>query len=230
MVTTLCLVESSANRAGAAAHLPDPVRRALHLRGIRMDALPAESRETFSDRIDTAVMALFRDTRDGEFFEALYSRTGGAVHEWLRRLLAQQRCGLDPQELLQDTFVNVYKYSSRFRDERPESFRVWIRTIASNVLRRARSQMPRRGDSTVSEKLREPEARHAEPARRLDEEEERRRLAFVWILFLEHYLRAYGALSPRDREALALVEVDGLSYAKAGARLAVGPSNMKMIM
>jgi RNA polymerase sigma factor (sigma-70 family) len=175
-------------------------------------------------------MALFRDTRDAEFFEALYARTGGAVLEWLRRLLAQQRCGLDPLEVLQDTFVNVYQYSKRFRDERPESFRVWVRTIASNALRRARSQMPRRAPSLVSEKLGEPIARHSEPNRRLDEEEERRRLALTWILFLEHYLRAYAELAPRDQRALALVEVECMSYLEAGAVLAVGASNMKMIM
>src|SRR5687768_18347056 len=101
----------------AAGDLTPPVRRALLARGVLLEVLPGESPAGFGERIDTALMALFRDTRDGSTFEALYSRTRGGVFEWLRRLLAQHRCGLDPLEVLQDTFVNVYQYSARFRDE-----------------------------------------------------------------------------------------------------------------
>ncbi|HUR27106.1 MAG TPA: sigma-70 family RNA polymerase sigma factor [Planctomycetota bacterium] len=227
MATTLSLVDTP---APASPRVPELVREALVRRGVLLEPLPDESPSKFSERIDTAMMALFRDTHDTVTFEALYARTGGAVLEWLQRLLARERCGLDPLEVLQDTFVNVYKYSTRFRDERPESFRVWVRTIAANALRRARSEMPRRADSLGLDKPREPEALRAEPTRRLDEEEERRQLALMWMVFLDHYLRAYAGLSPRDQLALALVEVEGLSYAQAGARLAVGQSNMKMIM
>ncbi|HTF91377.1 MAG TPA: RNA polymerase sigma factor [Planctomycetota bacterium] len=230
MVTTLRLVPGCDVWSDDARSLPESIRNELLERGVSVEALPDESPSRFAERLDTAVMALFRDTRSAPVFEALYARTGGSVFEWLRRLLSQQRCGLDPLEVLQDTFVNVYQYSSRFRDERPESFRVWVRTIASNAFRRARAQMPRRSDRVPTEKSFEPEARHAEPMRRLDEEEERRRLALTWILFLEHYSRAYAGLASRDQRALALVEIDCLSYAEAGVRLAVGPSNMKMIM
>ena len=230
MVTTLRALSGPDPRLNSARDLPAPIARALLARGVLIDAQADEGESANNDRLDTALMALFRDTRSAESFEALYAHSGGSVFEWLRRLLAQNRCGLDPLELLQDTFVNVYQYSSRFRDERPQSFRVWVRTIAANALRRARSQMPRGADLLFPEQVREPEARHAEPTRRLDEEEERRRLALTWILFLEHYLQAYAGLAARDQRALAMVEIECLSYAEAGERLAVGPSNMKMIM
>jgi DNA-directed RNA polymerase specialized sigma24 family protein len=60
--------------------------------------------------------------------------------------------------------------------------------------------------------------------------EEAEKLRIVWMLFLQHYAAAFDSLSPRDRRALELVEVDELSYAETGQRLGVGPSNMKMIM
>lgn len=230
MVTTLRALPPGISGDAPAAALPASVRRALQDRGVPLDALPGESVRTRDERIDTALMALFRDTRQGQSFDALYSRTRGGVFSWVRRLLSQHHCGLDPLEVLQDTFVNVYQYSARFRDERPESFRVWVRTIASNALRRSRSQLPRRREQALGEHFREPIAQGSEPTRRMDEREDQRGLALTWLLFLQHYQHAFSQLAQRDRGALELVEVEGLSYAEAGARLAVGPSNMKMIM
>lgn len=230
MVTTLRALPHGIPPQDAAPVLPAAVLRALQERGVALEALAGESERSRDERIDTALMALFRDTRQGQSFDVLYSRTRGGVFAWVRRLLAQQQCGLDPFEVMQDTFVNVYQYSARFRDERPESFRVWVRTIASNALRRSRSQLPRRREQALGENSREPIAHGSEPTRPMDEREEQRGLALTWMLFLQHYQQAFSQLALRDRTALELVEVQGLSYAEAGARLAVGPSNMKMIM
>ncbi|MEO6710955.1 MAG: hypothetical protein ABI054_12170, partial [Planctomycetota bacterium] len=115
MVTALRLVPGCDVLTDDAGSLPESIRKELLERGMSLEALPGESPSRFAERLDTAVMALFRDTRSAPVFEALYARTGGSVFEWLRRLLSQQRCGLDPLEVLQDTFVNVYQYSSRFR-------------------------------------------------------------------------------------------------------------------
>jgi DNA-directed RNA polymerase specialized sigma24 family protein len=107
---------------------------------------------------------------------------------------------------------------------------VWVRTVAANVLRRAAQRRSRFSLQELPEGLQEPADRGAAPLRRLLDGEECRRLEQAWVLFLLHYARAYGALRERDRRALELVEVRGLSYAETGARLRVGPSNMKMIM
>lgn len=50
------------------------------------------------------------------------------------------------------------------------------------------------------------------------------------MILLLHYAAAWEKLSTRDRAALEMIEVQGLSYAEAGRRLKVGRSNMKMIM
>ena len=110
-----------------------------------------------------------------------------------------------------------------------------MRTIAGNVLRRAttRGRVRRRGELSLDDLpdgLGEPVDPAQGPSLRLVEGEEREQLARAWLLFLTHYARAYAALSPRDRRALQLVEVEGLSYAEACARLQVSGSNMKMIM
>lgn len=132
--------------------------------------------------------------------------------------------------MLQDTFVNVFRYASSFRTDHSASFRVWVRTIASNVLRRARASAPRRwvgGDDEIAPEI--PDTAFG-PHLRVVHGEDIVSLRGAWSLFLQHYARAFAALSPRDRTALDMVEVQGLGYAETGRRLGVGPSNMKMIM
>lgn len=214
----------------ALAGLPSPVATALSGRGVLLEQLPGEAPVAFGERLDTALMALFRDTGDPAAFETLYTRVRASLLDWLRRLLAQQRCGVDPLEVLQDTFVNMYRYGARFRDERSDSFRVWARTIAANALRRAKGAGQRAVLVRTLDEIAEPVAPRGQALHLACEAEDRRELAQTWLFFLGVYNDAFSRLSPRDRRALELVEVEGLSYAEAGARLAVGPSNMKMIM
>jgi RNA polymerase sigma factor (sigma-70 family) len=194
-----------------------------------------ESPDQHRDRLDTALMALWRDTGEEVAFEALYAHACDRVLLWLRWLGRGEGVGPDPSDLLQDTFVNVYRYGRGFRDDGPSSFRSWVRTIAGNALRRATTRgRPRHRGELSLEDLPDGHGEPADPGRgphlRLVEGEERKALAEAWLLFLAHYVRAYAGLSPRDRRALRLVEVQGLSYAQTCARLGVSGSNMKMIM
>jgi RNA polymerase sigma factor (sigma-70 family) len=214
----------------------DPVLSRLLESGAALPTpTPGEGLDAFRDRVDTALMALWRDTRDEAAFDALYSHARERVLVWLRWLARGEPVRVDPSELLQDTFVNVYRYGAAFRDDSSVSFRVWVRTIAGNVLRRAttRGRLRRRGEVSLEDLTQgpgEPAARSVAPHGRWVEAEERRALCESWSIFLAHYARAYAGLSPRDRCALHLVEVDGLSYGEASLRLAVSSSNMKMIM
>ncbi|HED65185.1 MAG TPA: RNA polymerase sigma factor [Planctomycetes bacterium] len=206
------------------------VARALRRAGVELEQGPRETGAQFENRIATALMALHRDTRTSESFEALYAFTRASVESWIRGLLA--RCGSrrDSAELLQDTFVNVYRYPGGFRDEHNGSFRVWVRTIAGNLIRRAGARGNRPIPLAFTGEEPEPEDRNNDPARLASTEEQRDRLRGAYGLFLAHYHRAWMELSQRDRRALHLVEVEGLRYSEAAEILNVGPSNMKMII
>ena len=209
---------------------PAPIVLQLAERGELAERGPTETRDGHRDRVDTALMALFRDTREPQAFEALYAHARGRLLRWVHQLVGERRAHVDPVDLLQDTFVNIYRYSSRFDSRRPTSFRAWARTIAANALRRALGGGRRGRLEDFPEGLREPADPRPGPIRSVEAEEEERRLHESWLLFLEHYATAYAGLSERDRAALALVELDGCSYAEAGRLLRVGSSNMKMIM
>jgi len=211
------------------ASWPNVLQR-LTRRGVDVTRGERETLDNYENRIGTRLMALFRDTRRPECFEALYTFTRPGVQLWIRGLLSRGLGHLDPAELLQDTFVNVYRYPGAFREDHSGSFRVWVRTIAGNLVRRASAPRSRLHFQELPEGFQEPEDRRGNPANLALVGEQERRLRGAWMLFLAHYQSAWKELSQRDRRTLHLVEVEGLSYGDAGDVLGVGRSNMKMIV
>ncbi|MEX1026012.1 MAG: sigma-70 family RNA polymerase sigma factor [Planctomycetota bacterium] len=199
------------------------------LRAAGGDSFADEDEDARANRLGTRLMALWRDERSKESFEALYRVSHVAVRQWIQGLLGSNPRGLDPREVLQDTFVNVFRYPNSFRDDHAGSFRVWVRTIAGNQIRRA-CRPPALAAGAYPEGWNEPADRHAGPVESLVGMDERLRMGSAWRLFLMHYARAFEELAERDRRALQLVEVESLPYAEAGVILGVGRSNMKMIV
>ena len=188
------------------------------------------SADELENEVGTRLMALYRDTRSEELFEALYCFSRASILRWIQSLLRKGSGQLDPVELLQDTFVNVYRYPASFRDEHSGSFRVWVRTIAGNIVRRASGRTSALSFQQLPEGLREPADETINPELQADLGEQSVHLREAWSLFLMHYAAAWEQLSERDRRALHLVEVLGLSYERAGEELGVKRSNMKMIV
>ncbi len=174
-------------------------------------------------------MARFRDGGGSEEFGALYEQARGPLLVWITSLGAGRRRRIDPLEVLQDTFVNIYRYAHGFRDEGPRSFRVWSRTIAGNLIRRERC-VPRPSLQDLPEGLQEPADARSGPVEQLALDEDTRSVADAWLLLLARYVAAYEQLGPRDRAALEMIEVRGLCYADACRELRVGLSNLKMIL
>lgn len=214
--------------ASPLAAWPEVIAR-LEARGVAPVRLAGESAEHLENRLGTALMALFRDEREPAAFDALYRFAGPGVLLWIRSLLGREPSSLDPAEVLQDTFVNVYRYPSAFRDEHGGSFRVWVRTIAGNVLRRSAVARSRTTPQEL-EAASELEDHGRGPVQSIVDEDESQRLRRAWVLLLWYYAQAWEELGQRDRRTLHLVEVEGLSYQEAGRILEVGRSSMKMIV
>jgi RNA polymerase sigma-70 factor, ECF subfamily len=190
-----------------------------------------EAREEERISRETRLMTLFRERRGSLEFQALYEFASASLLAWIAGQIRGRRLSLDPQELLQDTFVNIYRYAGGFRDERSASFRVWSRRIAMNVVRRA---SPRSGTGiswqSLAEGAHEPADRRSGPIEQACRGEEARSLDRAWMLLLSLHAAAFSTLRDRERRALDLIEIHGYSYAEAAAELGVGPSNMKMIV
>jgi len=203
-----------------------PVVRLLQQRGVCLQPLADENADAYRERLETALMALFRDTHSEAVFEALYESASTSL---LQRVLVIARGETDPLEVVQDAFVNMYLYAQSFRDDHARSFRVWSRTIAANVVRRARRRSAP-SLQALPDGLQEPADVRPDPERSAVLSEEHRSLVRAWMLVLSRYAAAFDGLSERDRRALDLVEIRGLTYREAARELGVGLSNMKMIL
>lgn len=212
------------------APLPAAIAERLVARGGDPAPRPGESAEDRLARIETSLMALYRDERDPAAFEALYARALPTVRRCLGAVLRGLPPGPDLSELVQDVFVNVYRYAKGFRDEHERSFRSWVSTIATNVVRRHGARRPALQLGALTDPMQEPADRRSGPLDLALSGESSRELSRAWMLLLLHYAAAWRELAPRDRLALELVEVQGVSYSEACARLRVRMSNMKMIM
>ncbi len=175
-------------------------------------------------------MVRFQGSRTEDAFTALYEATRADLEVWVGRMARTQGSRRDPAELLQDTYVNIYRYAGSFRDGIGGGFRGWARTIAANVVRRSTQRTGAARALEMPEGAGEPIDPRPGPLASCSDEEQREALQAAWGLLLLHYAAAFQTLSPRDREALTMVEVEGKTYAEAGKLLRVGRSNMKMIM
>jgi RNA polymerase sigma-70 factor, ECF subfamily len=136
---------------------------------------------------------------DREAFEALLLRHERAVLHTALRLLGR----LDlAQDAAQEVFLRMHKYLARFDDER--ELGPWLYRVAVNV---CRDLHRRSGRETLSlEDVEEPTATAAgvgEIEARLDQARRRRLVA-----------RALQALPEKERAALVLRDIEGLSTAE----------------
>ncbi len=217
--------EAAARRLLAAHGEPPPEERfAL------ADDLDADRRR---DALATTLMDAFRRTGDAAVFEQLVSLVQRRLQRRIGARLRALGLGLDPEEVLQDSLVNVYRYPDRFDAGRPGAFRAWSSTIVDNVIRRqlrkARSgpELQLRTDEQLSQ---ECDPRVGEPSARAEHGEEYAATCRAFALLLGWYLDAYHGLSERERFVLQMVEVKGLRYAEIAKVLRIRPEALKMVV
>jgi RNA polymerase sigma-70 factor (ECF subfamily) len=155
----------------------------------------------------TSDLALIRRIAAGDSFafESLVRRHQAAVYRFISILV---RDGLDPEEILWETFLAARRTLPRYREDTP--VRSWLLTLARQILHR-RDPSPRR------------QTPEAAPLRDLGEAagwgrptDDGERLAerLYDRGFLE---RTLAALPPEDREILILRDLEGLSGEEAAA-------------
>lgn len=182
-------------------------------------------------QLNTCLMDNFRTHRNLEAYSLLYELN---YREFLIVILKRLRfvnVALDPNDVLQDVFVSIFRYPHKFRDEKEFSFRNWSYSIIRNTilkhLRTAGAQAL--SSDSFAESL--EDERQASPLGTLVKEESRDECGFLWLLFLANYLKAYDSrLNEREKRALTLVEVEGVRYREASEELGIKLENLKMVI
>lgn len=218
------------------AHLRERAVALLHQFGHSLDAIPgalAADRPVRDAGLATALMDLFRCTGDREVFDCLVRWTTPLLFGRVRSRLRACGSSCDAHEILQDAFVNIYRYPDRFRASRPGAFAAWSSTIVDNAIRRQLRNLRRGPAMTVvaAEALQErADEWMREPSLQAQDHEECAATASAYGVLLQAYLAAFAMLADRERFVLEMVEVRGLRYAELAQVLGIRPEALKMVV
>lgn len=203
--------------------------RALRLLGRRVRE---DGAEACQDLLNTTLMDVYRRTASSSAFALLYEMNAQRFFFWIVQRLRRTGFALDPADVLQEVFFNIYRYPHRFLADQADAFRHWTGRILRNTLlkqwrARSRSYGMERPDEELSER---PDRTAASPMGEAILHESERTCSIAYVLCLVHYLRAYRRLSLRERRALHLVEVKERSYREAAEVLGIRLENLKMVI
>jgi RNA polymerase sigma-70 factor (ECF subfamily) len=162
---------------------------------------------------DVRLMLAFQ-AGDDAAFDALFARWAGRVLRFVERMVGEASVA---EDLVQETFVRVWRARGRYRAE--ARFSTWLFTIAGNAARNERRRPFRRAPH-------EPEG-DASALAADDPPADAQLAARREAKALE---AALAALPPRQREALWLRAVEGLSYAEVAAALGASEMSVKALI
>jgi RNA polymerase sigma-70 factor (ECF subfamily) len=167
---------------------------------------------------DRRVMQAFCDG-DESAFDVLFQRWSGRVLRFLERMIREPAVA---EELLQETFLRVHR--ARATWEPSARFSTWLFTIASNLALNELRRPFRRSvhESTDAEREGSP-LELAADAPAVDDVAHARRLG-------GDVEGALASLPERQRAALLLTAVEGLSYAAVAASLGTSPQSVKALV
>jgi RNA polymerase sigma-70 factor (ECF subfamily) len=164
---------------------------------------------------DVRLMLAFRDG-DAAAFDTLFRRWSGRLLRYLDRMLRDPGSA---EELVQETFLRVYRARDRYAPE--ARFSTWLYRIATNLalneLRRPRHRSPH-GSTDCDDAPPLPD--DAPPA---DAVVQARALGRAAV-------RELAALPEKQRAALCLTALEGLSYAEVAESLEVTEKAVKSLV
>jgi RNA polymerase sigma-70 factor (ECF subfamily) len=160
-------------------------------------------------------MLAFREG-DAAAFDALFQRWSGPLLRYLERMVRDLATA---EDLVQEVFLRVHRARDRYGAE--ARFSTWLYRIATNLalneLRRPRRRAPHR---STEDEAAPPLAGTDPPA---DDVVDARRMAgMAW--------RELGELPEKQRAALCLTAVEGLSYAEVAEALEVTEKAVKSLV
>jgi RNA polymerase sigma factor (sigma-70 family) len=188
--------------------------------------------QLFVDWVSTSLMDAFKDTGDAAVFALLHELNRASFLHAIQAQLRRSFHRIDPQDVLQEVFLNIYRYPSQFQADRPDAFRGWGHRIVRNtVFKCLKGQARHAAQTRIDDEPFHPEdQRLPRPDRAASEAESAQAVNGAFMLYLHLYLAHFERLSERERRALTMVEVERRSYREAAEALAIRLENLKMVV
>jgi len=181
--------------------------------------------------LNNALMDVYREHGRVDAYTLLFELNLRPFSLIASRIMRMTGCRGDIHDVLQETFLAIYRYPSKFCPAKPNAFRNWSYSIIRNTIYRNLNVDSHQGipADSLAETLADDHAPAPDRVSELAESDERCRR--VYALLLSLYAWAYvNELKPRDRVALELVEVQHLGYREASELLSIRLENFKMIV
>ncbi len=190
--------------------------------------------QEYADWISTTLMDCFHRGGDPKVFALLFELNQPSFLATIQAKLRRSTNCVDAHDVLQEVFLNIYRYPNRFLVERPDSFRSWGHRIVRNALLKQLKASSR--DARVASidledsgsQWEDPRART--PAHVAEDAESAVRVNHAFLLYLNLYLAQFERLTAKEKHALTLVEIDGATYKQAAAALGLRLENLKMVI
>lgn len=197
-----------------------------------LDGAPILTEQDRSDWTSTALMNAYKNTGDPAVFALLYELNRAAFLLAIQSRLHRGGTHVDAHDVLQEVFLNIYRYPHRFVSDRADAFRNWGHRIVRNTLLKFLKGENRLSHLlTLDDEVVQPEdVRARSPERIASEAESAALVNRAFLLYLNLYLLHFHKLSAKERRALTLVEVDGVSYKDAALDLGIRLENLKMVI
>src|SRR6185436_20114114 len=192
----------------------------------------SRNQESVRDAVSTRLMDVFRNTTSRGCFGLLYELNSEHLLTQVASCLRRYGSRSDPRDVLQEVFFNIYRYPHRFNCEREDAFRVWTAMIVRNtVLKHLRAQgRGGRLEVPFEDLSDQPAERGNSPLHGVIDRESNKECGRVYLTYLHLYLQYYAMLSPRERTAIHMVEVEERSYREAADLLQIKLENLKMVI
>ena len=184
------------------------------------------------DWVNTCLMDSFKNTGDPKVFALLFRLNRDSFQQAIQCRLRRGQLGVEADDVLQEVFLNIYRYPHRFQAEKADSFRNWGHRIVRNTLLKflkGATGLPRRV-SLDDELLQRQGSRERGPERCAAEAESALVVDTAYLIYLNLYLAHFRLLSEKEQRALTLVEVESASYKQAATALGIRLENLKMVI
>lgn len=195
------------------------------------DAVAFATEQDRSDWLSTCLMETYKNTGDPAVFALLFEINQPVFTIAIQGQLRRTPYHVDSSDVLQEVFLNIYRYPHRFLSDRGDAFRNWGHRIVRNTLLKfLRGENRQLRVHSLDEEMQYADSRCRSPELAASESEGAVVVNQAFLLYLNLYLIHFGRLSPKERRALTLVEVDGTSYKDAAADLGIRLENLKMVI
>ena len=173
----------------------------------------------------------YRETGSEHAFSLLFQLNRERFRRVIQAMVRRKDGPFEIDDVLHEVFMAIWRYPHRFSTEKANAFRNWSYGIIKNTGRNLiRVRRPDPVDADIFTEILS-DGGVGDPSRVITGRETMARTRKAYLTMLGIYLDFYWtALNDRERRALWLVEVDGLSYKEAAVKIDVTLGNLKMII